>query len=191
NEIIEIINCVIGDIDQSTLEKINETIALPIDQLIAPSINRRGRQIPRPQNSFILYRRNLNAVTNNRNDVKSEFNFISKEASINWSKESNEAKQLYELLADYTKQVHNLLYPDYSYKPKRKNWFKIQSFPLIRVGSRKKKSCASALPPLIYYVGGNFTNYDKNIWCLVDKHLINNFDFFIQLSLYPRAVGMK
>ncbi|CAG8791097.1 16379_t:CDS:2, partial [Dentiscutata erythropus] len=89
NEIIEIINCVIGDIDQSTLEKINETIALPIDQLIAPSINRRGRQIPRPQNT-----------------------------SINWSKESNEVKQLYELLADYAKQVHNLLYPDYSYKPK-------------------------------------------------------------------------
>ncbi|CAG8793102.1 8842_t:CDS:2, partial [Dentiscutata erythropus] len=119
NEIIEIINYVIGDIDQSTLEKINETVALPIDQLIAPSINRRGRQIPRPQNSFVLYRRNLNAVINNRNDIKSEFNFISKEASINWSKESNEVKQLYELLADYAKQVHNLLYPDYSYKPKQ------------------------------------------------------------------------
>ncbi|CAG8476606.1 6955_t:CDS:2, partial [Gigaspora rosea] len=33
---IEIINCAIGNIDQSTPEKINETVVLPLDQIIAP-----------------------------------------------------------------------------------------------------------------------------------------------------------
>ncbi|CAG8452856.1 10772_t:CDS:2 [Gigaspora rosea] len=103
----EIINRVIGNIDQLTLEKINKTVDLPLDQLIAPRINRLGRQrIPRPQNRFILYRRNLNAIINKRKDATSNFNFISKEAAKNWSNESNEIKQLYELLADYAKQVH-------------------------------------------------------------------------------------
>ena len=34
----EIINRVIGNIDQLTLEKINKTVDLPLDQLIAPRI---------------------------------------------------------------------------------------------------------------------------------------------------------
>ncbi|CAG8787269.1 13016_t:CDS:2 [Gigaspora margarita] len=78
----------------STLEKINETVVLPLHQLIAPSKSRRRKHIPRPQNSFILYRRNLNAIINKRNDVTSNFKSISKEAAKNWSKESNEIKQL-------------------------------------------------------------------------------------------------
>ncbi|CAG8782235.1 4566_t:CDS:1, partial [Racocetra persica] len=82
--------------------KINKTVVLPLYQLIAPSKNRRGHQIPRPQNSFVLYRRNLsvainrtNDATNNlainkTNDATNNFKFISKEAAKNWSKESNE-----------------------------------------------------------------------------------------------------
>ncbi|CAG8836577.1 21758_t:CDS:1, partial [Racocetra persica] len=136
---------------------------LPLDQLIAPSTNRRKLQIPRPQNRFVLDRRNLNAVINKRN-VKSNFNFISKEAAENWSNESNEIKQLYELLADYTKQVHNLVYPHYSYKPKHKNCFKLQSFPQVKVGSRKKIHVHPVLSPPIFNVNRKLTNYDKSVW---------------------------
>ncbi|CAG8456261.1 2023_t:CDS:2 [Gigaspora margarita] len=176
NKILDIINRVIGNIDQLTLKKINEIIDLPLDQLIAPRINhRRGQQIPRPQNSFLLYRRNLNAFINKRN-VRSDLNFISKEAAKNWSNESYEIKHLYELLADYAKQVHNIVYPNYSYKPKRKNCFKLQ-FPLVKVDSQKKIYVPQVLfPPIV-------DEYDKNVWSLVDKHS-TLIDFFIQSDLY-------
>ncbi|CAG8854072.1 25685_t:CDS:1, partial [Gigaspora margarita] len=102
--IFDIINRVIGNIDQLTLIKINKTVELPLDQLIAPRINHQsGQRIPRPQNSFILYRRNLSAIMNKKNDATSNFNFISKEAAKNWSNESYEIKQLYDLLSGYAK----------------------------------------------------------------------------------------
>ncbi|CAG8788548.1 20462_t:CDS:2, partial [Gigaspora margarita] len=56
-------------------------------------------------------------------------------AAKNWSNESYEIKQLYDLLSDYAKQVHNMMYPHYIYKPKR---------PLTGVGSRKKNHVPSA-----------------------------------------------
>ncbi|CAG8469691.1 37311_t:CDS:2 [Gigaspora margarita] len=131
---LKITNCVIGNIDQSTLEKINETVVLPLHQLIAPT-------------------------------------------SKNWSKESNEVKQPYELLADCAKQVHNIVYPHYSYKPKRKNFgYCFTSFPPNRVSQecptsknlhiQKKKS-------LNLEVNRNFTDYyDQKVWSLVDDYLI-------------------
>ncbi|CAG8505540.1 29543_t:CDS:1 [Racocetra persica] len=137
----ETINYVISSIDQPTLEKIKQTVVLyiPLHQLIAPSKNRRGYQIPKPQNSFVLYRRNLcasinktndatnNLANNKTNNATNNFKFISKEAAKNWSKESNEVKQLYELLVDCAKQVHNIVYPYYRYKPKHKYYFKVKS----------------------------------------------------------------
>ncbi|CAG8683332.1 14422_t:CDS:2, partial [Racocetra persica] len=83
---------------------------LPLHQLIAPSKSRRRKHIPKPQNK----------------------------AAKNWVKESNEVKQLYELLADCTKQVHNIVYPNYSYKPKYK------SFPLNRVSQDIICECPSS-----------------------------------------------
>ncbi|CAG8458306.1 26035_t:CDS:1 [Gigaspora margarita] len=193
----ERINYVIRNIiDQQTLEKINKTVVLPLHQLIAPSKNRRGHQISRPQNSFVLYRRNLSAAitkTNNAtnnlainktNDATNNFKFISKEAAKNWSKESNEVKQLNELLADCAKQVHNMVYPHYSYKPKHKKFkkhFKIlksslasQDIPLAcpfpkNLDTRKKNYLHPPILPLpIIEVDRNFTEYDKKVWGLVN-----------------------
>ncbi|CAG8612906.1 4041_t:CDS:1, partial [Racocetra persica] len=110
----EILNNVINNIDQQTLEKIKQTVVLhvPLHQLIVPSKNRRTQQIPKPQNSFVLYRRNLSTAINNATSTllcasdnnASNVSFISKEASENWSKESNEVKQVYEVLANYAKK---------------------------------------------------------------------------------------
>ncbi|CAG8813381.1 1454_t:CDS:1, partial [Racocetra fulgida] len=45
-----------------------------------------------------------NLAINKMNDATNNFKFISKEVAKNWLKESNEVKQLYELLADCAKQ---------------------------------------------------------------------------------------
>lgn len=111
------------NIDPITLSKIEKQIAVPLRQLISPRENRRRRCIPRPQNNFVLYRRNFHAViTKERgHSVAKNFKLISNEAAKNWSEESNEVKQLYELIADCAKKVHDCTYPQYVYQPKHKS----------------------------------------------------------------------
>ncbi|CAG8648283.1 11434_t:CDS:1, partial [Cetraspora pellucida] len=120
----EIVDHIIAtNIDPSTLVKIEKQIAVPLRQLISPRENRRRRCIPRPQNNFVLYRRNFHAViTKERGHaVAKNFKLISNEAARNWSEESNEVKQLYELIADCAKKVHDCTYPQYVYQPKHKS----------------------------------------------------------------------
>lgn len=120
----EIVDHIINtNIDQLTLAKIEKAIAVPLRQLISPRENRRRRCIPRPQNNFVLYRRNFHAViTRERgNSVAKNFKLISNEAAKHWSAESNEIKQLYELIADCAKKVHDCTYPQYVYQPKHKS----------------------------------------------------------------------
>ncbi|CAG8638759.1 29610_t:CDS:2 [Gigaspora margarita] len=120
----EIVDHIIAtNIDPSTLVKIEKQIAVPLRQLISPRENRRRRCIPRPQNNFVLYRRNFHAViTKERGHaVAKNFKLISNEAAKNWSEESNEVKQLYELIADCAKKVHDCTYPQYVYQPKHKS----------------------------------------------------------------------
>ncbi|CAG8647816.1 6401_t:CDS:1 [Funneliformis caledonium] len=120
----EIVDHIINtNIDPHTLLKIEKSIAVPLRQLISPRENRRRRCIPRPQNNFVLYRRNFHAViTKERgHGVAKDFKLISNEAARHWSEESNETKQLYELIADCAKKVHDCTYPQYVYQPKHKS----------------------------------------------------------------------
>ncbi|CAG8463174.1 6409_t:CDS:1 [Paraglomus occultum] len=98
-------------------------LSLSINELISPSqvsrTFRRDESIPRPQNAFIIYRRNLVASLKNRGgDIK--FHDISDEASEAWRKERQEVKQFFKCLAVMGKIVHNKKWPGYIYKPKRK-----------------------------------------------------------------------
>ncbi|CAB4404542.1 unnamed protein product [Rhizophagus irregularis] len=93
----EIVDHIINtNIDAITLSKIEKAIAVPLRQLISPRENRRRRAIPRPQNNFVLYRRNFHAVITKQqgHGVAKNFKLISNEAAKNWSEESNEIKQL-------------------------------------------------------------------------------------------------
>ncbi|CAJ0645305.1 2122_t:CDS:2 [Entrophospora sp. SA101] len=121
NEIVD--HIIQTNIDPMTLKKIENQIAVPLKQLISPRENRRRRCIPRPQNNFVLYRRNFHAViTKERGHaVAKNFKLISNMAAKNWAEESNEIKQLYELIADCAKKVHDCTYPQYVYQPKHKS----------------------------------------------------------------------
>ncbi|CAG8769993.1 32545_t:CDS:2, partial [Gigaspora margarita] len=140
----------------------------------------RKRQIPRPQNSFVLYRRNLSAAINtsaaiNRNNI----GFISREASKNWAKERIEVKQVYEVLSTYAKKVHNMAYPNYSYKPNVKN--KTLTLRVLKssdsqiMGLSKdmprayhSKNFVFLPPPIINVDNNNLMGYDKKVWRLVN-----------------------
>ncbi|CAG8703014.1 11427_t:CDS:1, partial [Racocetra persica] len=80
----------------------------------------------------------------------------------NWLKESNEVKQLYQLIADCAKEVHNIMYPDYNYRPKSK-----QIGYCSKVKNKTTKPSLRTLIDLCIYT--NLSDYDKKIWNLVDK----------------------
>ncbi|EXX77637.1 uncharacterized protein OCT59_008816 [Rhizophagus irregularis] len=72
---------------------------------------------PRPQNPFMLYRRDMAA--------KSEFvglksSEVSKKIGMMWKNETTEVKDLFNAMARLAEKRHSEKYSDYSYTPKRK-----------------------------------------------------------------------
>ncbi|CAJ0763961.1 18625_t:CDS:2, partial [Entrophospora sp. SA101] len=171
-------------------KKKENQIAVPLKQLISPRENRRRRCIPRPQNNFVLYRRNFHAViTKERGHaVAKNFKLISNMAAKNWAEESNEIKQLYELIADCAKKVHDCTYPQYVYQPKHKsskkgnnNIFREVSVETCKQKTEKSKdkpqfqlpsqtsttlsSYTELLPPIDIPISSNFlAAYDRSLW---------------------------
>ncbi|CAG8492301.1 15425_t:CDS:2 [Gigaspora margarita] len=145
-------------IDSSTLKKIREAVTLPLYVLITPSKNPRNRQvIPRPQNWFLLYRKNFSATFKLK--TLKTFKLISINAAHNWSKESNEIKNFYELLAYCASIVYKKIYPGYKYKPKNLKCNKFR---------RKIKEKIYLPSPSNLHVYSYLTDYDKKVWNLVN-----------------------
>ncbi|KAJ5766483.1 uncharacterized protein N7511_004099 [Penicillium nucicola] len=78
----------------------------------------RSAKVPRPPNSFILYRQaNHHAVKAANPDITN--NEISRILGARWKNESDEIRQRYMILADDLKKRHSLAHPDYQYTPRR------------------------------------------------------------------------
>ncbi|RHZ47237.1 hypothetical protein Glove_586g27 [Diversispora epigaea] len=94
---------------------------LPLDQLLAPCKKTRGKKgrITRPQNAFILYRKDIQARIKESNpDAK--FEDVSKMVGELWKKETNQRKNNYILLSNLCGLVHQDLFPNYKFKPRPK-----------------------------------------------------------------------
>ncbi|KAK9767482.1 slightly ste11-like protein [Basidiobolus ranarum] len=77
------------------------------------------KKIPRPRNSFMIYRQNrrTEVVAQNPGINDSQVSVILGEM---WRKEDEEVKTFFRDLANEEKRTHSLKYPDYKYQPKRK-----------------------------------------------------------------------
>jgi len=119
NEIVEQI--ISETIDEATQIKIKKHTTLPLPELITPSVNVRTVKNPRPQNSFVIYRRNVQAeiAKEKGTTAAGRLDFVSKFAAKKWKQESQEVKELYGFLAACAKKVHDYMYPGYVYQPKR------------------------------------------------------------------------
>ncbi|CAG8509935.1 6832_t:CDS:1 [Ambispora leptoticha] len=111
-----------SEIDPATLMRIHKQLTLSIKELITPKRKSRRGQTPRPQNSFVLYRRDMQArLTKDKGPkIGANLPFVSKIASKSWKKEPQEVRQVYEALAELAKKVHLEVHPDYVYKPKKR-----------------------------------------------------------------------
>ncbi|ROW07149.1 hypothetical protein VPNG_07390 [Cytospora leucostoma] len=76
-------------------------------------------KIPRPPNSWILYRKDKSKELRQANPAMSTGE-ISTEASRQWKVEKPGIKDYYQALADEAARLHKIKYPDYRYKPGRK-----------------------------------------------------------------------
>ncbi|CAG8557721.1 16437_t:CDS:1 [Funneliformis caledonium] len=118
----EIVEQIISEtIDEATQLKIKKYTTLPLPELITPSVNVRTVKNPRPQNSFVIYRRNVQAeiAKEKGTNAAGRLDFVSKFAAKKWKQESQEVKELYGFLAVCAKKVHDYMYPGYVYQPKR------------------------------------------------------------------------
>jgi HMG (high mobility group) box len=111
-------------VSDALLRTMREVNARASDPSRRPDVDSEGRKIPRPCNSFILYRRSKHEEVKKYLSKKLRHNpandIICKEIGNRWGKESNEVKNYFRIKAEEEKYKHSLMYPDYKYKPQRK-----------------------------------------------------------------------
>jgi len=96
-------------------------LTIPIDKLIDPAARTNGgKKIPRPQNSWLLFRRNYECYFRQHADRTYSVSEISKMATEWWRILPDTVKDYFRALSKLAKQCHKDKYPDYSYHPKRR-----------------------------------------------------------------------
>ncbi|CAJ0851864.1 13948_t:CDS:2, partial [Entrophospora sp. SA101] len=92
--------------------------ALTICELLQPSSNSRAKDTPRPQNPFMLYRKDLSKVISKIYKPIS-VGQSSRLASERWKLLDSDSKLLWSRMSKVAKDLHTGLYPDYKYTPVR------------------------------------------------------------------------
>lgn len=108
-----------GESDEQIIS--SYTFFLPVDTLINNSTaSRRRKELrgkpPRPQNSWILYRRDQTARYKESFDGEKPSN-ISKDIAKAWNNESDETKKVFDALSRISKKKHNYDNKEYKYTP--------------------------------------------------------------------------
>ncbi|CAG8697282.1 6260_t:CDS:1 [Dentiscutata erythropus] len=113
------------------LNQIKSKIFLPIYDLILPS-NKPKHYItpPRSQNGFIIFRRDLHAkmIYERGFNMASQLKSTSRLASILWQELTFDDKEIYLKIADIAKKVHSCIWPNYRYKPYKKDQILLSTF---------------------------------------------------------------
>ncbi|GES74932.1 high mobility group box domain-containing protein [Rhizophagus clarus] len=183
----QIVNRVVSSyIDEATLLKIKQHTTLSLYDLLTPLENHRTSKVPRPQNSFVIYRRNLQAkmaLSHTTNSSFDRLDKISKVAGKKWKNETKEIKELFAFLADCAKKVHNCIFPGYVYSPRRYATIKIPMktpLPLLNDNSHVHLDETSQTSPSISWsynlpstleITPNFMDsYDDKICKILNKN---------------------
>ncbi|KAG9295223.1 hypothetical protein G9A89_006205 [Geosiphon pyriformis] len=112
----------LAKLDPALVSQLMQQITLKFESLITPKLRSRRGQVPRPQNPFVLYRRDIQErLTQQRGkEVGANLPLVSRAASKSWQKEPQDIRNIYELLGDIAKKVHEKVYPNYVYKPRKR-----------------------------------------------------------------------
>jgi hypothetical protein len=83
-----------------------------------PKIKNKKKKIPRPANSFILYRRHYQSQIQKNNPGISN-NEVSKTLGEMWKTASPQERARFASMAQQAKYAHQEMYPDYKYRPRK------------------------------------------------------------------------
>ncbi|CAG8688733.1 15017_t:CDS:1, partial [Racocetra fulgida] len=105
-------------------------LTIEIEELVSPPKNSRkakkfqknphSTSPPRPQNDFILFRRDFYAKLRVEG-IKMKNGDISRLVSEVWNQQPNEVRRYFKLLEKLAIERHNEAFPDYKYSPKKSN----------------------------------------------------------------------
>lgn len=104
--------------DKLTLQQIEQIMTLSLFDLVSPNLHFRNDKIPKPQNKYIIYRRNFQAKYSLSDKTATNMHAISQIAAKSWKKEPKYITDIYEFLALCAKKIHTCIFPNYLYKPK-------------------------------------------------------------------------
>ncbi|CAG8635093.1 2614_t:CDS:1, partial [Ambispora gerdemannii] len=95
-------------------------LTLSIEELTKAAVKKRGNSDipPRPQNSWIIFRRDYEAYLRLCNQhVKQNVKETAKECSLKWQNLSSEAKHFFKILEKIAFENYKRIYPNYKFKP--------------------------------------------------------------------------
>nr|CAG8626548.1 5040_t:CDS:2 [Entrophospora candida] len=156
---------------------------LPIEELITPRNNHKNP--PRPQNCFMLYRKNYNKSSDSINDVIK----VSKDAGKAWNNESGEVRKYFKILENMSLEKHKLIYPNYEYKT---SGDQLLSYKAQKPGSEpglqqrqnnNDRVTPSSSPPLSSYT--SLPPFHSNINYKISPYTNNNTNPLSSMCLTP------
>ncbi|CAG8434552.1 6972_t:CDS:1 [Ambispora gerdemannii] len=115
-------NCGETTYSNEVFEKHPCELFLSVDKLISTTNSNEelSKDIPRPLNSFMLFRRNFSAGIVEENKDRTFVSKVSGKASKAWKEASPQVKGFFSALAEKAKLEHKIRYPAYKYNPKKK-----------------------------------------------------------------------
>ncbi|GBB93671.1 hypothetical protein RclHR1_02210006 [Rhizophagus clarus] len=147
NTIESIINTVITPEEQKEIESLT---FLPLVDLVKPGVKKYKDKVPRSQNVFVIFRKDQQArLTFEKGpSFTSQLKQVSAIVSKLWKEAPVEQKTLYDRISYITKQVHKHLWPNYSYKPNRRE--NRCNFPPLLPPPRTIPYSSTPYPPTPY-----------------------------------------
>jgi hypothetical protein len=140
-------------------------LTLPLDDLVNSPLKSNGT-IPRPKNSFIIFRNDYSARIKAQSS-KLTVSKISGIVSQAWNSQPTSVLQFFEILSMVSYQRHKIMYPNYRYAPQKKEKKpQITQTSLILVrNNTETPSCAADLSCDL------FSDFDDENTILIDKML--------------------
>lgn len=128
-----------------------------------------NKKIPRPANSFILYRRDKNYEFLSKG-IKMKNNDLSRVLGKSWREESIVVKDYYFRLAQEAVEKHKILYPGYKYKPRKHKEIKRR----VVKNEEEKKDIETQTPDENYLPNQDFFLINQNVDMKLQDELQNN-----------------
>ncbi|CAG8532909.1 7373_t:CDS:1 [Paraglomus occultum] len=108
-------------------------LGMTIEELLAPSKRKKSRLTPpRPQQSYILFRKNYGALHSSM-----DFKTISSISKNEWKSAAPVVREFFNMLSEIAKRRHHIKYPTYKYKPQKGRRQKIPVEAVVKSNPNK------------------------------------------------------